>query len=153
MASQTTKPRFPNLMKLLAIHFKEEQSTHQTQFSKFRPVRPLRQHNHKQESASSKKETKTGRRKAQIGRGFQKQLVVAAEIPDETRIEKQLRKGAEAFRDVNYFKAICCYSKVSYTTLICFITYEGYSYQRSLFTLIWSFRDYSVFNLAIGSLK
>ena len=31
----------------------------------------------------------------------------------EARIEKQLRKGIEAFKDVNFFKAVCCYSKVS----------------------------------------
>lgn len=31
---------------------------------------------------------------------------------EETRLQKQLRKAVQSFREQNYFKAICCYSKV-----------------------------------------
>ncbi len=30
----------------------------------------------------------------------------------ESRLEKQLRKAVECYRQTNYFKAICCYHKV-----------------------------------------
>ena len=35
-------------------------------------------------------------------------------VRPETQSEKQLRKAVECFQDENYFKAICCYSKVSF---------------------------------------
>ncbi len=33
-------------------------------------------------------------------------------VAEESRLEKQLRKAVECYRQTNYFKAICCYHKV-----------------------------------------
>ena len=96
---QNALPRFPNLMQLLASHFKEEMSIalQKTLLDK------------RTDKSINTKAT----RKSRLGKGFQKRQDVDATIPSETRIEKQLRKGIEAFKDINYFKAVCCYSKVS----------------------------------------
>ena len=32
---------------------------------------------------------------------------------EETQLQKQLRKAMECFGEGDYFKAVCCYSKVS----------------------------------------
>ena len=88
-------------MRLLANHFKEELPT---------TLRPLLA---KQQKDASKSSEGHQNLKPRLGRGFQKRNTVNNAIPGETRIEKQLRKAIEAVKVVNYFKAVCCYSKVS----------------------------------------
>ena len=101
VATINLEPRHPNLARLLANHFKEElpASLKLSDSTKLANV-----------TDSGKK---TELRKHRLGRGFQKRAPVDSAIPGETRKDKQLRKGVEAVKDVNYFKAVCCYSKVS----------------------------------------
>ena len=97
-AALSTKPRFPNLTRLLANHYKEELP------ASLRSVGTTKL----EEPATPGKV-----RSRRLGRGFQKRAPVDKGIPGETYMDKKLRKGIEAVKDVNYFKAVCCYAKVS----------------------------------------
>ena len=101
VAALSSEPRFSNLTRLLANHFKEELPT------------SLKQSDSTKLDDVTDSGKKTELRKQRLGRGFQRRAPVDNAIPGETRKDKQLRKGVEAVKDVNYFKAVCCYSKVS----------------------------------------
>ena len=45
--------------------------------------------------------------------GNQRRVPLRERFAVETRFEKKLRKGIEAYRDVNFFKAVTEYVKVS----------------------------------------
>ena len=77
MILQRTMPRFPNLMMLLATHFKEEMNNELKSIL-------IKQKTDKYATTIACGSVK----KPRLGKGFQKKPAVSATIPTETRIEK-----------------------------------------------------------------
>jgi len=94
--AKSPQTRFPQLQRLLSVHFgtSESQSTNQCRaHNKYRSYRrPL------------------GQSQSQPPRSINE---VASMRETESRYERKLQRAVESYRSIDMFKAICCYQKVS----------------------------------------